>query len=457
MTTATGHRATAGVVLRPHDATAVVVRADRVPVSVAVTGGDADDLDPVFAAVAAAVAAARLDPLDAVTVDLSAVLLDAVLLDAVVPDTGLHDTGLPDTGLPDTAVAGHPAVPRVAAVRIVPRPAGDPLLARSPADLVERLVARRFTVAGGHDLLGHELRPLDPGDVERLCDALRRDRIRNVAVVAAGSQARPEHERAVADAVQAAVPGCEIAVASEIGGQGLVAREATAVLDSALRPLAAAVLGRCAQALVRHLPGVALRVARGDGGHTTPARAGGLPVTVLGATDALALRGAADLAGRSDVRVVLRRPDGAVAGDVRRGLAVVRTAQLAGIGTELVVPTAVLAPHPGVAEAGDGVLIAGDDLDLLAGVGAATSRPTSWLDEVAIIESAAELERVRRDSAERAVAFLTANGAVPGTAHVVELSVVAVPYSPSGTVRIRVRVAGDPDTAARSELIWAAS
>ncbi|MHA3701075.1 hydantoinase/oxoprolinase N-terminal domain-containing protein [Jatrophihabitans sp. YIM 134969] len=413
-----GHRSTAGMVLRPTGAAAVVVRDDGEVVPVTVTRGDATDPGPVFSAIAAT----SPDPVDAVTVDVSDVLLDAVV----------HD---------------HPEVPRMAVVRIVPRPAVEPALTRSPAELIERLVASRFTVAGGHDLLGRELRPLDRDDVRRLCDALRRDGTRHVAVVAAGSQARPQHERAVADAVQAAVPGCSIAVASEFGGQGLVAREASSVLDGALRPLAAALLARCSAALERHLPGTALRVARGDGGHAAPARAEVLPVTVLGATDALELRGAAHLAGCTDARIVLHRPDGPVAGEVRRGQAVVRTAQLVRIGTEVVVPTAVLAPHTAVGEPPDGTVVAHDEPALLAGVGAATSRPTSWLDEVAVIESEHELERVRRDSEERAVAFATANGAAPGSARVVELSIVAVPYSPAGTVRVRIRVAGDPDTA----------
>ncbi|MFD1524152.1 hypothetical protein ACFSJD_42160, partial [Pseudonocardia yunnanensis] len=54
---------------------------------------------------------------------------------------------------------------------------------------------------------------------------------------------------------------------------------------------------------------------------------------------------------------------------------------------------------------------------------------------------------VRRDAEARATAIATANGAAPGTADIVEVSTVAVPYSPSGTVRIRVRVAGAPDGA----------
>lgn len=76
------------------------------------------------------------------------------------------------------------------------------------------------------------------------------------------------------------------------------------------------------------------------------------------------------------------------------------------------------------------------------------SQPTSWLDEVAFIRSAAQLERVRQDAEQRATAIVMANGAAPGSTYIAEVSTVAVPYSPSGMVRVRVRVAGAPDTEA---------
>ncbi|WP_432840211.1 hydantoinase/oxoprolinase N-terminal domain-containing protein [Dactylosporangium sp. CA-092794] len=385
------------------------------------------DIDGTIAsAVRAAVELTGAGP-DAVIVDISPTLLDAV----VRPDSEL---------------------PRVAAVRIVPRAATDPALARSPAELVERRVARRFTVAGGHDLLGNELCPLDRGQLAAVCAELAAGSIRHVAIVGAGSQARPAHERDVADAIQAAVPGARISVASEYGGQGLVAREATVVLDCALAVLTEQLLDRCERTLGRLPGGIPLRVARGDGGYSTPSRIRAMPVVAFGATAALELCGAAYLEGLDDCRVLLSRGGVQVAGEVRRGLALVSPAEPAGIGTELVVPTAVLSPEPDPAPGVPGrvtdgpVVRAQGDPWLLACVGAAISQPTSWLDEVAFIKSADQLETVRRDAEERATAFVMANGAAPGTAYFAEVSTVAVPYSPAGTVRIRVRVAGAPDT-----------
>jgi hypothetical protein len=411
----------AGVSLRPTGAHAVVISGRTVTATGLISGGT-DEL-------AAALRLASGRPISAVTVDISALLLDAVLRE-------------------------KSDLPTIAVIRVVPRPATDPVLARSPAAAVERIVQRRYTVSGGHDLLGHELCPLDRTALTAVCEQLKRHRIQFVAIVAAGSQARPEHERAVADAVEAAIAGVRISVASDLGGQGLVAREATAALDCALGPLAEQIISNCRQLVDRAAPGAALRVARGDGGYSIASRIGSLPIVAFGATDALELCGAAWLAGLANCRVLLPRPGGQVAGDVRRGLPVIRSPQFAGVGTELVVPTAVLAFQPD-ADPGLGdqlrrvadvpVIRADRNATELSCIGAAVSHPTSWLDEFAFIESAAELDHIQRDAQERATAIVMANGAAPGSAQVAEVSAVAVPYSPSGTVRIRVRVAGAPD------------
>lgn len=423
-----GVPAYAGISLQPERAFGVVVQGDSVlPIEpVAACPSDFRQL------LRAVVAASAPGMLKAVTVDMSRLLLASVLR----PTSEM---------------------PRVAAIRIVPRAASDPALARSPAELIERLVTERFTVAGGHDLLGNELCPLDRSALAGVCDRLRLDGTTHVAVVAAGSQAQQQHEREVADAIQAVLPDARISAAGDFGGQGLVAREATVVLNCALDTLAGRIAGRWQRALADSAPGTALRFARGDGGHSSAVHTRALPAVTLGADDALQLCGAAHLAHTVDCRVVLPRPGGMIAGDVRHGLAVVRPGELAGIGTELVVPTAVLAPDPGVPyDRGDHqvdespVVRPHTDVAQLACVGAAVSKPMAWLDEVAFIGSAAELHRVRRDAEERATAIVMANGAAPGTAYLAEASTVAVPYSPSGMVRIRVRVAGAPDTEAAS-------
>ena len=372
--------------------------------------------------------------IDSVTVDLSEFLLAAV-------------------------AAGSSELDRVAVIRIVPRQTQDPLLGRSPSDTVEGLIRARFHVGGGHDLLGNELCALDSVTLAQVCSELDRQELRRIAIVAAGSQSQPQHERAVADAIEAAIPNAHISAASDFGGQGLVGREATVVLDSGLGALIDAVIDRWEKAVAAHIGSAQLRVARGDGGYSTPAWMRALPSVALGATPALELAGAAHLAGLQDCRVLLPRADGRVAGDVRHGLPVVRAVEIAALGVELVVPTAALASTPNAsaanaASSGADIPVCAADRPTaeLACIGAAVSCPTAWLDEVAYIESAQALERVRRDAASRARAIVMANGAEPGTTRVTELTTVAVPYSPSGTVRIRVQVAGRTHPAQESTL-----
>lgn len=362
----------------------------------------------------------------------------------------------------------------VTAIRVLPRVASDSSLSRHPNEVIERLVTRRFTVRGGHDLFGRELRPLDLRGLSEVGGQIRQGSDRCVAVVAAGSQADPRHEREVADALQATMPDAQISVAHEFGSRGLAAREATVILNSALIPVANQLLDNCNRVIARVLPGAALHVSQGDGGWANPWRIRTSPVLGLGALEALELLGAATRAGVSSCRVLLDRPSSPVIGHVHNGLVSIQRDALSEVGIQLAVPNVALtrtdvaptsipgtnrtsgppAPSGVTGTAGpsgaNGTFLfeaAAAELDELACLGAAVSHPTAWLDEIASIRSRAELEVLRRDAQARATVILTANGAAPGTAEVVEISTVAMPYSPSGTVRVRVRMAGAPDGA----------
>lgn len=407
-----------GVSLGPELSRAVIVQGLGV---LAAPSGPGDDPAELFARASAACPGVPAG----VVVDLSSVLLDLVLR-------------RPEELCP------------VAMIRVAPRPASDPALGRHPDEMIERLIGHRYTVRGGHDLCGRELCPLDRAGLRSVVAEIEAGPARRVAVVATGSPAQPRHEREVADTLQSAMPDARITVAHEFGGQGLVHREATVVLNAALDRAAGRVLDGCERAAARAFPGVPFHVARGDGGRAGASRVRNFPVTALGAADALRLVGAATLAGVRDCRVLLNRVPTPVFGDVRGGLAVVRPQALSELGTVLVTPTAALtrADSARLASgraAGLPVIEPDRDPEVLGCVGATASLPTAWLDEVAFLESTAELERIRRDALARATVRATANGAAPGSTEVIELAAVAVPYSPSGMVRIRVRVAGEPE------------
>ncbi len=304
------------------------------------------------------------------------------------------------------------AVP-VVAVRIAPWPARHPALARHPSAPIAGLVARSVTLPGGHDLLGRELATLDEARVGELADELAASGVRAVAVAACGSLAAPAHERTFGERLLAAVPGLRISLSHEFGGQDLAGREASAVLNAALADVAEEVLGACEAAAGRVVPRAQHGVARGDGGRTPLARARTLPVVAVGAAEAAALLGAARLAGLERCRVLLPGPDGALLGEVRSGVPLVPPADLALIGTALCPPMA-------------------------------------WVDEVVQVKDARELAAVRRDAEQRTIAMVTAQGAAPGSARLVETTVVALPFSPAGTIRVHLRAVGEaaaPDAA----------
>lgn len=396
-----------GVSLGPERSHAAVVRGREVLASLSVDGADPAALLP------RAVAACGGEP-RRVVIDISRLLLSRVL----------HE---------------HTSLSPVAVIRIVPRAATDPALGRHQDDVVERLVTRRYLVPGGHDLFGHELRPLDREALREVCTSLEHDQ---VAVVSTGSPMQPRHEREVADALLSARPDARISAAHEFGGLGMGAREATVVLNSALSAAAADVVDRCEEAA----RGTPFHVARGDGGWVSASRLRTLPVLGLGATDALALAGAATLAGVLDCRVLLDRRPHPMVGEVRNGLPAVRPQPLPDLGTALVVPTAELT-HGNPRTPDSVPLVKADrEPDELTCVGAAVSRPAAWLDEIAFVSSTAQLAQVREDAQFRATAIATTNGATPGSVVTVESSAVAIAYGPSGTVRIRVRVVGAPET-----------
>nr|WP_255479620.1 hydantoinase/oxoprolinase N-terminal domain-containing protein [Quadrisphaera sp. RL12-1S] len=331
--------------------------------------------------------------------------------------------------------------------------------------MLEALVSRRWVVPGGHDLLGRELRLLDRAALAAAVADLAAASPRCVAVVAAGSAGQPVHERTVADAVQAALPGARISAAHDFGGHGSAAREATVIADAALRGAVDAVVDRAEAVLRRRAGGrgAELRLCRGDGGSLSAERARAAPVLVLGSGQGPAVLGAAQLAVADGCRVLLPAADGGhLVGGVRNGLALVRPLVVGEPAAELVVPSVALdrarpsspaadrpdrpdrtgrAGAPG-AQARVPDVVADGELDELACVGAALARPLSWLDEIAAIGSADDLAAVQRAAVRRATAVATANGAEPGSADVVEVSTVAVPYSRAGTVRVRVRVGG---------------
>lgn len=351
----------------------------------------------------------------------------------------------------------------VAVVRIVPRRASDPRLGRNPRPRVERLVRTRFSVQGGCDLFGRPVSALDLAGVQDVAERIAALGIGSIAVVGSGSTAHPHQERQAADILQTRCGTARIVLAGDLGGQGFVARESTAVHDAALFEPVDRLLGAWESAVAHRFPGSTTHVARSDGGLSTLSWARNHPVILLSSDLSSILLGAAAEAGLDACRVRIDTPSGQLEGEVRDRLVVVGTdawAPLDGaMGWDLVIPQAELSTvfahpwptdHPDRDEAAvESVVEPTLHRNLLAGLGSAVSAPSAWVDEVAYITTTEQLTTLREDVRTRVITLATANGAAPGSARVVEMSAIAMPFTPAGTVRITARATGSPSPGRR--------
>ncbi|MEV5553190.1 hypothetical protein AB0L44_05990 [Nonomuraea wenchangensis] len=373
----------------------------------------------------------------------------------------------------DPALAGTP----VAAVRVVPRlPAGG-LGSGHPSPLLRSLQARRGAVIGGHDLFGVELAPLDIYAV--LAEAAAARDIPALAVTASGAPGCADHELAAAELVHDTRPEARVSLSHQVGGLGLLDREAATVINAALLARAAELAERCVRVGELVGPGVSTWFAAGDGGRISAERLRLLPVLALAASEAAALTGAARLAGAGDALVGLALPDALAVGHVTGGLPEVTVDRPGPGGVRMAVPTASLTRIPGspAASAAAFALLAEHEPDQavvaagsageaagrahavaarlpapgrlvlpggeLAAVGAACTEPTAWLDTVVYAESREELDRQRGIAEQRALTLVAESGARLGSERVVSSRAVSMSFLRSGSYRLMVRAGGE--------------
>ncbi|SEU44499.1 hypothetical protein [Nonomuraea wenchangensis] len=373
----------------------------------------------------------------------------------------------------DPALAGTP----VAVVRVVPRlPAGG-LGSGHPSPLLRSLQARRGAVIGGHDLFGVELAPLDIYAV--LAEAAAARGIPALAVTASGAPGCADHELAAAELVHDTRPEARVSLSHQVGGLGLLDREAATVINAALLARAAELAERCVRVGELVGPGVSTWFAAGDGGRISAERLRLLPVLALAASEAAALTGAARLAGIGDALVGLALPDALAVGHVTGGLPEVTVDRPGPGGVRMAVPTASLTRIPGSpsASAAAFALLAEHEPDQavvaagsageaagrahavaarlpapgrlvlpggeLAAVGAACTEPTAWLDTVVYAESREELDRQRGIAEQRALTLVAESGARLGSERVVSSRAVSMSFLRSGSYRLMVRAGGE--------------
>ncbi|WP_216216413.1 hydantoinase/oxoprolinase family protein [Amycolatopsis aidingensis] len=384
----------------------------------------------------------------------------------------------------------YPPVRRVAALRLQPRPARTCSLADHPSSLVRSLVNWRGHATGGHDLFGGELAELDIPAVLRLVEPFGTvedaapGSAAVLAVTATGAVSCADHERAVAERVLGRCPRLRVCLSHEVGGIGLLEREAATVLNAALLGAAEQIAGRCVRA-TDALPGPpSCWFTTGDGGRMSPERLRSLPVLGIGSERAAGLLGAAILSEQPNALIMVTGTDTAVVGRVHDGLPQVAADLPGPSGVRLAAPQAVLtttaagmAPEmvaayvehdPGAAVVlavaagaanghGDARALAdrlgadtGRRAVLLDGaadpgaVGAAGAEPSAWLDLMINAVTPEELRRQLAEAEQRALTMVAAGGAQPGRERIVESVAYSLPFIRSGTYRLHVRASGAP-------------
>ncbi len=106
-----------------------------------------------------------------------------------------------------------------------------------PDDLRAAVCGGAALVAGGYEVDGRAIAPLDEAEIRHHCAIWAKSGIRSVAICGIFSVANPEMELQAADIVARAMPGVGISLSHRIGQTGLLERESATVLNACLSPM----------------------------------------------------------------------------------------------------------------------------------------------------------------------------------------------------------------------------
>ncbi len=172
------------------------------------------------------------------------------------------------------------------------------LFVQRPRPLAAR--ADRFTVIERMDASGGVLVPLDAASVARVCTELAARRVDAVAVCLLNSYVNDAHERRVAQAIEAALPGVPVTRSAHIDPEYReYERFSTAVVNAALAPIVARYLERLTQELNDRGVEPTPYVMRSDGGMSSATRVVASPASIIESGPAAGVIAAASLAASS--------------------------------------------------------------------------------------------------------------------------------------------------------------
>ena len=166
-----------------------------------------------------------------------------------------------------------------------------------PRALVERRLRLEVTEKLRPD--GSVAIPLDPASVTAAIDMLRREEVQSLAICLLHSYANPAHERAVADAVRAALPHLAISVSHEILPEiKEYPRTSTTVINAYVQPVVSAYITALAARLRALGIDAPLQLMQSNGGLAFAETAAAMPAHIIESGPAAGVVGGAALAIR---------------------------------------------------------------------------------------------------------------------------------------------------------------
>jgi N-methylhydantoinase A len=170
-------------------------------------------------------------------------------------------------------------------------------------------LVRREDRIGVHERIDHHgsvLLPLEDAEIERVTGELRERRPEAVAIGLLHSYVNDAHERRLAQAVEAALPGTPVTCSAQIDPEYReYERFSTAVVNAALLPIVQRYIDRLQTALRARGIDAPLYVMQSNGGMAAAQRVAMQPAAIIESGPASGVIGAADLARKANTARVL--------------------------------------------------------------------------------------------------------------------------------------------------------
>jgi N-methylhydantoinase A/oxoprolinase/acetone carboxylase beta subunit len=171
-------------------------------------------------------------------------------------------------------------------------------------DIRDALGHHTWMAHGGNEFDGREISPLDPAELQVVADEMLERGITAIAISAPFALVKPEMELRAAEILRERIPGAQITLSHEIGQLGLLERENAAILNAALRPLAARTVTAFRESVTAMGIPAPLYLTQNDGTLMQADLAERFPVLTIASGPSNSVRGAAFLSGRRDALVL---------------------------------------------------------------------------------------------------------------------------------------------------------